>query len=61
MPQFEVVAEKLWHSTECRFYVKGDTVNLPEGTKPSDAIREVEAKSVGKTKAPAKGEGDSIA
>ena len=30
---FTVVAEKLWHSTECKFYFQGETVMLPASTK----------------------------
>lgn len=36
LAKFEVVADKLWHSTECRFYVKGDTIELPADTKVTE-------------------------
>lgn len=50
LAKFEVVADKLWHSTECRFYVKGDTIVLPADTKVTDnsSVRPIE-----KTKAKA--------
>lgn len=50
LAKFEVVADKLWHSTECRFYVKGDTIELPADTKVTDnsSVRPIE-----KTKAKA--------
>ncbi|MCH2240981.1 MAG: hypothetical protein MK041_03395 [Aquabacterium sp.] len=31
--EYRVVADKLWHSSECRMYHKGDTVTLPAGLK----------------------------
>lgn len=48
---FEVVADKLWHSTECRFYVKGDTIMLPADIKltPDSSVQPIKkAKAVDK-------------
>ena len=44
LAKFEVVADKLWHSTECRFYVKGDTIELPADIKitPESPVRPIE-------------------
>ena len=44
LAKFEVVADKLWHSTECRFYVKGDTIELPADIKitPESSMRPIE-------------------
>lgn len=54
LEKFEVVADKLWHSTECRFYVKGDTIELPADTKVTEhsSVRPIE-KPKGKGKADA--------
>lgn len=51
MAQFRVIADKLWHSGECRHYHKGDVVTLPDTVvpKPDGAIEAIEPK------APAKG------
>lgn len=47
MPQFRVVADKLWHSGECKHYHKGDVVTLPEGTvaKEGGSIEAIEPKA----------------
>ena len=47
MPQFRVIAEKLWHSGECKHYHKGDVVTLPEGTvvKEGGSIELIEPKA----------------
>lgn len=52
LAKFEVVHDKLWHSGECRFYVKGDVIELPADTKVTEnsSVRPVEKT---KTKAPA--------
>ena len=44
LAKFEVVADKLWRSTECRFYVKGDTIELPADIKitPESSVRPIE-------------------
>lgn len=44
LAKFEVVADKLWHSTECRFYVKGDTIELPADIEltPDSSVRPIE-------------------
>jgi len=46
MPQFRVIAEKLWHSGECKHYHKGDVVTLPEGTvaKEGGSVELIETK-----------------
>lgn len=43
LAKFEVVADKLWHSTECRFYVKGDTIELPADIKitPDSSVQPI--------------------
>lgn len=43
LAKFEVVADKLWHSTECRFYVKGDTIELPADIKitPDSSVQSI--------------------
>lgn len=48
LAKFEVVADKLWHSTECRFYVKGDTIELPADIKitPESSVRPIEKAKV---------------
>jgi hypothetical protein len=49
--KFEVVADKLWHSTECRFYVKGDTIEMPADIKitPESSVQPIKkAKAVDK-------------
>ena len=51
LEKFEVAADKLWHSTECRFYVKGDTIELPANTKitPGSSVQPIKkAKAVDK-------------
>lgn len=55
LAKFEVVADKLWHSTACRFYVKGDTIELPADIKitPESSVQPIEA-----PKAKAKAEKD---
>ena len=65
MAQFRVVAEKLWHSGECKHYLKGEVVNLPDGTtvKEGGAIEPIRAKS-GKAKdtpAETEGQGENLA
>lgn len=52
MAQFIVKADKLWHSSECKTYVKGDIVNLPDDIKVTDAIAPVK-KGKGKADADA--------
>lgn len=44
LAKFEVVTDKIWHSTECRFYVKGDTIELPADIKitPDSSVRPIE-------------------
>lgn len=51
MPQFRVVADKLWHSGECKHYHKGEVVTLPEGTvaKEGGSIEAIEPKPAAKT------------
>lgn len=34
--EYEVVADELWHSTDCRKYPKGAIVKLPAGLKLTD-------------------------
>jgi len=48
LAKFEVVADKIWHSTECRFYVKGDTIELPADIKitPDSSVRPIEKAKV---------------
>lgn len=36
MAQFVVIADKLWHSGECKTYVKGEIVTLPDNTQVGD-------------------------
>lgn len=53
MADFIVEAESVWHSTEGRFYLKGQTINLPASTKvgPESSVRPAEkAKPKGKAK-----------
>ncbi len=54
--EFEVVADALWHSSECRPYKKGDIVKLPADTKvtPESSIRRLSDKP----KAKANGKAD---
>lgn len=48
LAKFEVVTDKIWHSTECRFYVKGDTIELPADIKitPESSVRPIEKAKV---------------
>ena len=51
LAKFEVVTDKIWHSTECRFYVKGDTIELPADIKitPESSVQPIKkAKAVDK-------------
>lgn len=59
MAQFRVIADKIWHSGECKHYHKGDVVTLPDAVvpKPDGAIEAIDPKGKGKGKA-AQPEGD---
>lgn len=60
MAQFIVKADKLWHSGECKTYVKGDIVSLPDDTKVSDSIAPVKkGKGKAEAEAPAEATGDT--
>ena len=54
---FEVAAESLWHSGECRPYKKGDIIKLPATTKVTEesSVRRVAADEP-KAKTKAKGD-----
>jgi hypothetical protein len=58
MARFEVVADQLWHSTECRMYTKGDVVEFPDTLqvdgkdvpfKPGKSLKPVKAKKQAET------------
>ena len=64
MPQFKVLADKVWHSGECRHYHKGDVITLPDSVVIKDdsgTLEPIKATKAPKAK-PAEGaEGEQLA
>lgn len=67
MPQFKVLADKVWHSGECRHYHKGDVITLPdsvvikEGNATLEPIKATKAAKAKDAPEGGKPEGDALA